>query len=100
MKSAMVVKRDVATNRLVYLSIGLESDAVDHIRLHRVVERFHVRVVGHRAGAVHALHEAQLLQAFTETKGRKLDAAVGVEDKPRSGVSVVDRTIECRQREI
>src|SRR5258707_748374 len=100
MKSSVVVKRNVATDRLFNLPIGLEDDAVNHIRLHRVVERLHVRVVGHRTGAVHALHKAQLLQAFTETKGRKLDAAVSVEDEPGSGTSVMDRTIECGQREV
>ena len=57
-------------------------------------------IVGHRAGAVHALHETQLLQALAKAEGAELDTAVAMENESGSGSAVVHDAVERGEREI
>ena len=54
---------------------------MNRLRLHRVKEGFHEGIVRDLARTVHALRDVQLGQAFAESIGGILDAAVGVEDQ-------------------
>ena len=94
MQPGAVVAPDVAPHDRLELD-GLQLGmAVDRLGLHRMEERFHVRIVGHRLGPVHALHDAAAGQAVAEEVAGVFAAAVGVEDEARGRAPSVDRAAQ------
>ena len=54
-----VVELNIAAHGASYCAFGGEIPPVVHVRFHRLVPRFHVRVVGHAMRAVDGLHQSR-----------------------------------------
>ena len=65
MHSTAVIKRNIAAQHREHLFILAEFAAMNRLRLHRMEEGLHERIVGHLAPTVHAAHELERLVMFS-----------------------------------
>ena len=72
MQAVAVVEVDVAAQGGAQRVIAAEVLPVVHVGLHRLVPRLHVRVVGHAAWAIDALHQPGAGQGPLVVTGQEL----------------------------
>src|SRR3989442_643034 len=105
MQTLVIVIPHVAPEREAQLALRREPGAVDQLRLQRVEERLHMRVVAWGPPARGALPEAQDPEAIAERprpglifhsdRGSEY-AALTVEDEARARAAAADGRIEHR----
>ena len=74
-----------------------ESDAVIDVALHRMEKRFDEGVVGHLAGAVHALNETELGKTVLECCGGIFGTPISVKDQPAPWPAAVHGAVQGAQ---
>ena len=68
-------------------------------RFHGVVKRFHKSIVGHFPWSIHALHETQFCQSFSESICHILDTTITVKDYAWPWSTIMDRPVQCPKGE-
>src|SRR6266571_5220445 len=81
MQALVIVIPHVASEREAQVAVRRKPRAVDQLRLQRMKERLHMRVVARSPHARGALPDAQDPEAIAERLGSILAAAVTVEDE-------------------
>ena len=89
MHSTAVIKRNIAAQHREHLFILVEFAAMNRLRLHRMEEGLHERIVGYLARTVHALGNIQLRQSRPESIRVILDTPIRMEDQPKGRFSFV-----------
>jgi len=79
----VVVEVDIVPNGQTEGTVVVEATAVVHVRLHRLVPGFHVRVIVHASWPVGGLEEAGSMQPLLEVASDELDSAIAVEQRAR-----------------
>lgn len=74
-----------------------KPESMHDVGLHRVEERLDVRIVGHFAGTVHALRDAQVGQSLLERSGGVLDASIRMKDQASLGPADAHRAVQRRE---
>lgn len=92
----MVVELQVGLQSLPELVIAVELLAPEELALERVEERFHVGVVVHLPGPVHALDDAESTQRGLVVVSSVLDASVRMEDQPWLGTAPPECMLQRR----
>src|SRR5260370_3215535 len=84
MQALVIVIPQVAPEREAQLALRREPRAVDELRLQRVKERLHMRVVARGLPARGALPDAQDPEAIAHRLRGILTAPITVEDEPHA----------------
>ena len=91
MDASVVVEGEVSSKSLPQLLIGVEPLAMDVLALQGMEERFHVGVVVHLAGSIHALHEALATHDRAVGVSGVFHTPVAVEHQARAGMALCAR---------
>src|SRR6266702_871422 len=94
MQALVIVIPHVASEREAQVAVRRKPRAVDQLRLQRMKERLHMRVVARSPHARGALPDAQDPEAIAERLGSILAAAVTVEDEAGARAPAADGRIE------
>src|SRR6266496_565786 len=100
MQALVIVIPHVAPEREAQLTLRREPHAVDQLRLQRMEERLHMRVVARGRPARGALPDAQDPEAIAERPRGILAAAITVEDEAGAWAAAADGRIEHRPGEV